>query len=109
MNKYKLNLKYVYTFYNNGEIEIEDVFDENEEILNTPHRFTLHDQEDGSFILSELLSDFKGNYVTLTYPNKDILLIHENESVELEYDEYFSSFGDDNHNVYVGSLTLICE
>lgn len=109
MNKYKLNLKYVYTFYNNGEIEIEDVFDENEEILNTPHRFTLHDQEDGSFILSELLSDFKGNYVTLTYPNKDILLIHENEAVELEYDEYFSSFGDDNHNVYVGSLTLICE
>jgi hypothetical protein len=109
MNKYKLNLKYVYTFYNNGEIEIEDVFDENEKILNTPHRFTLHDQEDGSFILSELLSDFKGKYVTLTYPNKDILLIHENESVELEYDEYFSSFGDDNHNVYIGSLKLICE
>ena len=109
MKKYKLQLKYVYTFYNSGEIALEDICDESEEILNTPHRFKLHDQEDGSFILSELLSDFKGKYVTLTYPNKDILVIHENESSELEYDEYFSSFGDDNHNVYIGSLTLVCE
>ncbi len=109
MKKYRLLLKYIYTFYNSGEITLEDVFDESEEILDTPHRFTLHDQEDGSFIISELLTDFKGNYVTLTFPNKDVLLIHEKESVELEYDEYFSSFGDDNHNVYVGSLTLVCE
>lgn len=109
MERYKLQLKYVYTFYNSGEETLVDVYDESEEILNTPHRFTLHDQEDGTFILSELLSDFKGKYVTLTYPNKDIVAIHENESVELEYDEYFSSFGDDNHNVYVGSLTLIRE
>jgi hypothetical protein len=109
MKTYKLQLKYVYTFYNSGEETLVEVYDDSEEILNTPHRFTLHDQEDGSFILSELQSDFKGNYVTLTFPNKDILLIHENESAELEYDEYFSSFGDDNHNVYIGSLKLICE
>ena len=109
MKNYKLQLKYVYTFYNSGEISLEDVYEESEEILDTPHRFTLHDQEDGSFILSELLSDFKGNYVTLTYPNKDILVIHENESVEIEYDEYFSSFGDDNHNVYVGCITLVSD
>ena len=109
MKKYKLQLKYVYTFYNCGEETLTEIYDECEEILNTPHRFTLHDQEDGSFVLSELLSDFKGNYITLTFPNKDIILIHENESAELEYDEYFSSFGDDNHNVYVGSLTLAYE
>lgn len=109
MKKYRLQLKYIYTFYNSGEIALEDVFDENEEILDTPHRFTLHDQEDGSFIVSELLEDFKGSYVTLTFPNKDVVIIHENESAELEYDEYFSSFGDDNHNVYVGSLTLISD
>ena len=109
MSKYKLQLKYVYIFYNSGEETLEEIYDESEEILNTPHRFKLHDQEDGSFILSELLTDFKGKYVTVTYPNKDIVLIHENESVELEYDEYFSSFGDDNHNVYIGSLTLVSE
>ena len=107
MKNYKLNLKYVYTFYNNGEVEIEDVFDENEQILNTPHRFKLRDQEDGTFVLSELLTDYMGKYVTLTFPNKDIVLIRENETSELEYDEYYSSFGDDNHNVYIGSLTLL--
>lgn len=107
MQNYKLNLKYVYTFYNNGEICADDVFDEYVDILGTPHRFTLHDQEDGSFIISELLSDFSGKYITFTFPNKDVLIVHENETVELEYDEYYSSFGDDNHNVYVGSLTLV--
>ena len=61
MNKYSLNLKYVYTFYNNGEIEIEDVFDEYEEIFDTPHRFKLHDQEDGTFVLSGILTDFSVN------------------------------------------------
>ena len=110
MKKYLLNLKYVYTFYNSGEVEFEDVFDENEEILDTPHRFTLHDQEDGSFILSNLQTNHLGNYVTLTYPNKDILVIYEKQPCELEYDEYYSSFGDDNHNVYIGSLRLVaCE
>ena len=107
MKKYTLNLKYVYTFYNAEEILFEDVFDQSEDILNTPHRFTLHDQEDGSFILSALEEDFRGKDVTLTFPSKDVVIIHEGESVELEYDEYYSAMGDDNHNVYIGSLTLV--
>ncbi|MBQ9070012.1 MAG: hypothetical protein IJY23_01515 [Clostridia bacterium] len=107
--KYKLHLRYIYTFYNNGEASLEDVFDEFEKILPQPHRFTLHDQEDGTFILSELKNDFIGNYTTLTFPNKDNLVIHEGETVELAYDEYYSAMGDDNHNVYVGTITLIKE
>ena len=109
MKKYYLHLKYIYTFYNSGEVTLEDVFDEKEEILDTPHRFLLHDQEDGSFILSEVKNNHLGNYVTLTYPNRDVLMIYENKSCELEYDEYYSAFGDDNHNVYVGSLSLIAD
>ena len=65
--------------------------------------------EGGSFILSEVKNNHLGNYVTLIYPNKDVLMIYENKSCELEYDEYYSAFGDDNHNVYVGSLSLIAD
>lgn len=106
MAEYKLNIKYVYTFYNSGEVESEEVFDESYEVYDKEYRFTLHDQEDGSFILGALCSDFLGKYVTVTFPGKDILIVHDGESVELEYDEYYSAMGDDNHNVYVGSITL---
>ncbi len=103
---YALHLRYVYTFYNNGEILLDDLFDEFVKVDNSPRRFTLHDQEDGSFVLSEVKTDYVGNYVIITFPNKDNLIVHENEAVELAYDEYYSAMGDDNHNVYVGSLTL---
>ena len=104
--KYVLSLKYVYTFYSAGDIIDEDVFTDEIEVANAPIRFKLHDQEDTSFILSELLEDYTGKYVTITYPNKDILITHLDESIELTYDEYYSVMGDDNHNVYVGAATL---
>lgn len=104
--QYKLLLKYVYTFYNCGEIAADDIYDESVNVMKEPCRFKLHDQEDGSFILSEVLEDFVGKYVTVTYPNKDIVIIHEGESCELIYDEYYSAMGDDNHNVYVGTFSL---
>ena len=103
---YALHLRYVYTFYNNNEICLEDLFDELWEVDPLPKRCTLHDQEDGSFVLSDVKKDFVGNYVVLTFPNKDNVIIHEGETVELAYDEYYSEMGDDNHNVYVGTLTL---
>ena len=106
MKSYALRLRYVYTFYNFGDIADCDAFDDVVEILDTPHRFTLHQQEDASFIVSELKRDYIGNYVVLTFPNKDNLVIHENDEVELAYDEYFSSMGDDNHNVYEGTAAL---
>ena len=84
----------------------EDLFDELWELDSSPKRFTLHDQEDATFILSELKKDFIGNYAVLTFPNKDNLVIHEGETAELAYDEYYSAMGDDNHNVYEGTLTL---
>lgn len=104
--KYSLNLKYVYTFYNCGEIAADGVFDEQTPIASSPVRFKLHDQEDGSFILSEVQSDSYGNFVIVTFPGKDVVVVREGESTELVYDEYYSAMGDDNHNVYVGTFTL---
>ena len=105
--KYKLLLKYVYTFYNSGEVTYDDVFDEEIEVESSPIRFKLHDQEDGSFILSEVHTDSCGKFVIVTFPGKDVIVVREGESTELVYDEYDSAMGDDNHNVYVGTLTLV--
>lgn len=105
--KFRLHLRYVYTFYNFGEILQDDVFDEHVDIEDKPKRFTLHDQEDGSFILSEVREDYIGKHVVMTFPNKDTVLIREGKETELAYDEYYSVMGDDNHNVYVGSVTLV--
>ena len=104
--KLKLLLKYVYTFYNSGEISGEDVFDESVEVSSAPIRFKLHDQEDGSFVLSEAMEDSLGKYVIVTFPNKDVIMVRYGESAELAYDEYYSAFGDDNHNVYIGTFSL---
>ncbi len=106
MAKYKLHLRYIYTFYNFDEILSEDVLDEEIEVGETARRFTLAHQEDSGFILSELQEDYRGKYVIVTYPNKDKVLVHISEDVELEYDEYFSAMGDNNHNVYVGTFLL---
>jgi hypothetical protein len=107
--KYKLLLKYVYTFYNSGEIIYEDIFDEAVDVSPHEIRFKLHDQEDGSFTLSEICEDYLGKYVVVTFPNKDVVIVHEGESCELAYDEYYSAMGDDNHNVYVGTFSLLKE
>ena len=32
--------------------------------------------------------------------------VYEGEEVELAYDEYFDAMGDDNHNVYEGTIAL---
>ena len=104
--KYKLLLKYVYTFYNSGEATYENIFDEDITVPNAPIRFKLHDQEDGSFILSEIKKDSKGTFVIVTFPGKDVIVVRLGDSTELVYDEYYSAMGDDNHNVYVGTLTL---
>ena len=102
---FKLHLRYVYTFYSFGELlgcETQD------EIIDVEDgkRFTLYQQEDSSFMISGVKSDYKGNYIVLTHPNKDKVVVYEGESAELVYDEYFDSMGDDNHNVYEGFVTL---
>ena len=84
---------------------LEDVIEELFEITEGC-RFTLHDQEDGSFLVSELRTDSQGEMVVLTFPNKDNLCIRLGVSEELSYDEYYSAMGDDNHNVYIGTVTL---
>lgn len=106
MKKYTLLLKYVYTFYSFGEIMDEGVFDESVEVESSPLRFKLHDQEDGSFILSEVYEDKNGKFVIITFPNKDVVIVRNGESTELVYDEYYSVMGDDNHNVYIGTFSL---
>ena len=103
---YKLHLRYVYTFYSMNEILGEDFFDEYVEISNDTVRFTLHDQEDGSFTDTPIKENHLGKYVVMTFPGKDNLVITFGDEVELAYDEYYDAMGDDNHNVYEGTVTL---
>jgi len=102
---YYLNFKYVYSFYSDGELMLEDVIEERFPIT-VGCRFTLHDQEDGSFLISDITADSLGELAILTFPNKDNLCLHLGASEELTYDEYYSAMGDDNHNVYLGTVTL---
>ena len=88
---------------------LEDVFDEYQPIEDKPRRFTLEHQEDSTFILSELKEDYKSKYAVLTFPNKDNIIVRLGEECELEYDEFFDAMGDNNHNVYEGTITLIRE
>ena len=102
---YQLQLSYAYTFYNFGTLLDADVRYETVDV-GDGCRFKLYQQEDSSFLLSELREDSKGKFVVLIHPNKDSVVIYENEVEELVYDEYFDSMGDDNHNVYEGALIL---
>ena len=106
MQKYRLHLRYIYTFYSFDEILAEDVFDEYREVGDAPLRFTLTHQEDASFIISGVKEDYLGKYAVLTYPNKDNVIVREGEECELEYDEFFDAMGDNNHNVYEGTVAL---
>ena len=106
MKEYRLHLRYIYTFYSFDEILNEEVFDEYVKIGDKPCRFTLHQQEESSFILSELMEDYKGKYATLTFPDKKTVIVHQSEEIELEYDESFDAMGEINHNVYLGTLAI---
>ncbi len=103
-----LHFRYVYSFYSDGELMIEDVIDERFEITGGC-RFTIHDQEDGSFLISEIRDTVDGRMAVLTFPNKDNLCIYQGRVEELSYDEYYTVMGDDNHNVYVGTVSLEVE
>ena len=107
--KYKLHLRYLYTFYSFDEILDDKAIDEKIDIESEPIRITLYLQEDSSFVVSPLRRDHIGNYIILTFPNKDNLIVRENDEVELAYDEFFDSMGDNNHNVYEGTAELISE
>ena len=103
--KYYLNFKYIYSFYSDGVLMLEDVLEQRVEISHGC-RFTLHDQEDGSFLISDITCDSLGEIAVLTFPNKDTLLLRLGKAEELSYDEYYSAMGDDNHNVYLGTVTF---
>jgi hypothetical protein len=103
---FKLHLRYIYTFYSFNEMLGEDVFDEFVELDSAPKRFTLHDQEEGNFIISQIMEDHVGKYAVLTFPGKESIIIHVGDEVELAYDESYDTMGDDNHNVYEGTVSL---
>ncbi len=106
---YKLKLRYLYTYYCFDEILDTDVIDESLEVKDEEYRFTLHLQEDSSFILSPLMENASGKFVVLTFPNKDNLVVRVGEEHELLYDEFFDAMGNNNHNVYEGTVALVCE
>ena len=103
--KAKLTVRYVYDFYSFDERLADGVFSDEIEV-GEPKRFKLYQQEDSSFMLSELKNDFRGRYVVVTYPNKDNVLVYENDETELAYDEFYDAMGDNNHNVYEGTFAL---
>ena len=106
---YKLKIRYVYSFYSFDELLDIDAREDEVEILSDSRRFTLHLQEDSSFIVSEVKEDFRGRYVIVCYPNKDNVLVYENDETELAYDEFFDAMGDNNHNVYEGTFSLVAD
>ncbi len=65
----KLHLRYTYTYYSFDEILDFDCIEEKVE-LGEEKRFTLHLQEDSSFIISEPKFDSIGKYVILTYKSE---------------------------------------
>ena len=102
---YQLHFRYVYEFYSFGEVLTSDV--RSEIFPVTPSgRFTLDQQEDGSFQTSDLSEDAEGKFTVLTYPNKDRSVVHLGRECPFSYDEYYSVMGDDNHNVYECTVTL---
>ena len=105
---YKLHFRYVYTYYSFDEVMDVNAIDEVFEIAEGK-RFKLHLQEDSTFLISGMGKDCKGPFAILTFPNKDSLVIHEGEECELAYDEFFDSMGNNDHNVYEGTVTLVCE
>lgn len=102
---YRLNFRYIYDFYSFGEVLTSDVRSETFPVTEGG-RFTLDQQEDGSFQTSEVCEDSDGKFTVLTYPNKDRLLVYLGRERAFAYDEYYSAMGDDNHNVYEGTVTL---
>jgi len=104
----KLKLRYIYSFYSFDELIDTLAVDEEVEI-ERGMRFKLHLEEDGSMLISDISRDYLGEYAVLTFPNKDNIIVREGEEAEIAYDEFFDSMGDNNHNVYEGTATLICE
>ena len=68
----------------------------------------LHIYIGGSFGINALYVAI-GELAVLTFPNKDNIIIRPDVSTELVYDEYYSAMGDNNHNVYEGTVRLIVE
>lgn len=99
----KIVFEYVYTFYSFDE-ELDSAV--RRESFDLGCRFTLTGQEDGSFTVTRLMRDHLGDYAVLTFPNTDRLIVREGSVAELAYDEFFDSMGDNNHNVYVGTVRL---
>ena len=97
----KLYFRYVYTFYRFGEEEFSDIGEELFEI-ESGCRFALAHQEDGTF---QTLEVTHGKCI-LVFPNKDQLVLHTGEEVELAYDEFADMCGDPCHNVYEGTILL---
>ena len=102
----KLHLRYVYTYYSLDEAVLDDALDQIIEISDTPCRFTLNQQEEGSFTVSEIRENHLGKFVVVTYPTKESLIALLGEDYELEYDEFYGDIDEGNHNVYQGTLTL---
>lgn len=101
----KFHFRYVYTYFHFDDILNEGAYDETFD-ATAGSRFTLTHQEDGSFLVGGVGHDAGGEYAILTFPNKDNLLIHRGEEVELAYDEFTDTMGDNCHNVYEGTVAL---
>ena len=95
----KLIFRYVYTFYRFGEEEFSSIETETFDVADAM-RFALAHQEDGTFQTLGVTEE----QCILVFPNKDQLVLHHGEEVELAYDEFCDMCGDPCHNVYEGTI-----
>ena len=105
MEKRILKFKYVYTFYSLDEEMGGDVRVEEFEVF-AGCRFKLAEQENSTFLITSVGADNVGEYVVLTYPNKDNMVIHLGEVSEFVYGETYEAMGDVCHNIYEGTVEL---
>lgn len=105
---YQLHLRYLYTFYSFDDILTSDLFEERIPV-SEGRRFALHEQEGGTFVLSDVRKDAAGrDYVILTFPSKENLMLLAGDETELAYEEIAGDEGEER-NVYEGTVALVAE
>lgn len=108
MEKYTLKFNYVYTYFSDGE-EIDGAVKEEIFSVTRGSRIRLYQMEDATFYIGECGRDGIGRYVVLTYHDKESVVLHEGAVEELSFEEKYHTMGEVCHNLYEGSVELLCE
>ena len=108
MEKYTLKFNYVYTYFSDGE-EVDGAVKEETFSVSRGSRIKLYQMEDATFYIKEMGRDNIGRYVVLTLHDKESVALHEGVVEELSFEEKYHSMGEVCHNLYEGTVELICK